>query len=83
MKGEIRLGVSCELKRDINLITSAVIDIDFKEQSFEEKYDLACRLQKTILSKLGWKSVIEKSKGKGFHIFIFFSNPIDRNLVQK
>ena len=83
MKGEIRLGVSCELKRDINLITSAVIDIDFKEQSFEEKYDLACRLQKTILSKLGWKSVIEKSKGKGFHIFIFFNNPIDRNLVQK
>lgn len=83
MKGEIRLGVSCELKRDINLITSAVIDIDFKEQSFEEKYDLACRLQKTILSKLGWKSVIEKSKGKGFHIFIFFSNPINRNLVQK
>lgn len=83
MKGEIRLGVSCELKRDINLITSAVIDIDFKEQSFEEKYDLACRLQKMILSKLGWKSVIEKSKGKGFHIFIFFSNPINRNLVQK
>lgn len=83
MKGEIRLGVSCELKRDINLVTSAVIDIDFKEQSFDEKYDLACRLQKTILSKLGWKSVIEKSKGKGFHIFIFFSNPINRNLVQK
>ena len=45
MIGEIRLGVSCELKRDINLITSAVIDIDFKEQGFEEKYGLACRLQ--------------------------------------
>ena len=40
----------------------------------EEKYDLACKLQETILAKLGWKSVIEKSKGKGFHIFIFFNN---------
>lgn len=83
MKGEIRLGVSCELQRDENLILSTVIDIDFHEQSMEEKYELACKLQEAILTELGWKSVIEKSRSKGFHIFIFFNNPINRAFVQK
>lgn len=83
MKGEIRLGVSCELKSDTNLIMSAAIDIDYHEQTMEEKYDLACKLQEAILTKLGWKSVIEKSRSKGFHIFIFFNNPINKTFVQK
>lgn len=83
MKGEIRLGVSCELQRDENLILSTVIDIDFHEQSMEEKYELVCKLQEAILTELGWKSVIEKSRSKGFHIFIFFNNPINRAFVQK
>lgn len=82
MKGEIRLGASCELKINDSLILSTVIDIDYHEQTMEEKYDLACKLQEAILTKLGWKSVIEKSKGKGFHIFIFFNNPINRNFAQ-
>ena len=87
LKGE-RLGIGVLLSLYTGMRIGEILglkfsDIDFKEQSFEEKYGLACRLQKTILSKLGWKSVIEKSKGKGFHIFIFFSNPINRNLVQK
>ena len=82
MKGEIRLGASCELKINDSLILSTVIDIDYHEQTMEEKYDLACKLQEVILTKLGWKSVIEKSKGKGFHIFIFFNNPINRNFAQ-
>ena len=43
MKGEIRLGASCELKRDENLVLSTVIDIDYHEQSKEEKYELACK----------------------------------------
>lgn len=83
MTGEIRLGASCELKRNDNLILATTIDIDYKEQNMEEKYELACKLQEAILTKLGWKSVIEKSKGKGFHIFIFFNNPINKTFVQK
>ena len=83
MMGEIRLGVSCELRNNDNLILSTVIDIDYKKQSMKEKYELACKLQEAILNKLSWKSVIEKSKGKGFHIFIFFNNPIDKTFVQK
>lgn len=83
MKGEIRLGVSCELKSDTNLIMSAAIDIDYHEQTMEEKYELACKLQEAILTKLSWKSVIEKSRSKGFHIFIFFNNSINKTFVQK
>ena len=37
MKGEIRLGASCELKINNNLILSTVIDIDYHEQTMEEK----------------------------------------------
>lgn len=83
MKGKIRLGASCEFYFNENLVKSAVIDIDYKDQSIEEKYELASKLQEVILSKLGWKSIIEKSKSKGFHIFIFFDNLIEKVLVQK
>lgn len=81
-KGKIRLGVSCEMKVDTNKISFAAIDIDYPNKSIEEKYQLACMLQNKIFQKCEWKSVIEKSKGKGFHIFIFFNMPMSKKYVQ-
>lgn len=81
-KGKIRLGVSCETKVDVNKIFFAAIDIDYPEKSIKEKFQLAHDLKITISKKLGWKSVIEKSKGKGYHIFVPFDIPMNRDFVQ-
>lgn len=81
-KGKIRLGVSCETKVDVNKIFFAAIDIDYPEKSIKEKFQLAHDLKITISKKLGWESVIEKSKGKGYHIFVPFDMPMNRDFVQ-
>lgn len=82
LKGKIRLGVSCEAKVDVNRIFFAAIDIDYPDKSIEEKYQLAQDLKITILKKLGWETVIEKSRGKGYHIFVPFDMPTNRDFVQ-
>lgn len=84
-----RLGVSPEIKGQEDLILFASIDIDgkakkdSKELSTEEKYQIALNLQKAFLEKYKINTLIEQSKSKGFHLFVFFKNPANRNLIQK
>lgn len=84
-----RLGVSPEIKGQEDLILFAGIDIDgkakkdSKELSTEEKYQIALNLQKAFLEKYKINTLIEQSKSKGFHLFVFFKNPANRNLIQK
>lgn len=84
-----RLGVSPEIKGQEDLILFAGIDIDgkakkdSKELSTEEKYQIALNLQKAFFEKYKINTLIEQSKSKGFHIFVFFKNPVNRNLIQK
>lgn len=84
-----RLGVSPEIKGQEDLILFAGIDIDgkakkdSKELSTEEKYQIALNLQKAFFEKYKINTLIEQSKSKGFHLFVFFKNPVNRNLIQK
>ena len=84
-----RLGVSPEIKSQEDLILFAGIDIDgkakkdSKELSTEEKYQIALNLQKAFFEKYKINTLIEQSKSKGFHLFVFFKNPVNRNLIQK
>lgn len=84
-----RLGVSPEIKGQEDLILFAGIDIDgkakkdSKELSTEEKYQIALNLQKAFFEKYKINILIEQSKSKGFHLFVFFKNPVNRNLIQK
>lgn len=84
-----RLGVSPEIKGQEDLILFAGIDIDgkakkdSKELSTEEKYQIALNLQKAFFEKYKINTLIEQSKSKGFHLFVFFKSPVNRNLIQK
>ena len=87
--GEIRLGVSPEIEGQEDLILFAGIDIDgkakkgSKELSTEEKYQIALNLQKAFWEQYRLSALIEQSKSKGFHLFVYFENPVNRDFVQK
>lgn len=81
--GKKRLGVAPEIKGQEDKILFAGIDIDCNDLSTEEKYKMALGLQNNLFEEFRLSALIEQSKSKGYHIFIFFSTPQKRDYIQK
>lgn len=80
--GKTRLGVAPEIKGQEDKILFGGIDIDCKDLSTEEKYQMALNLQNKLFEEYRLNVLIEQSKSKGFHLFTFFSIPQKREFIQ-
>ena len=80
--GQKRLGVTPEILRQEDKVMFGGIDIDCPALSEEEKYELALNLQRSLQENYGILALIEKSKSKGFHCFVFFSAPQERTFIK-
>ena len=81
--GITRLGVSPEIQGQEDKVLFGAIDIDCKDTSIEEKYQMAQNLQRYAFDEYRLNLLIEKSKSKGFHLFLFFATPKKRDFIQK
>src|SRR5574344_1133492 len=85
--GKVRFGISPEFAGDENKVLFGGVDIDCPDLSIEEKYQIALDLQEYFTKNYRLIVIIEKSKSKGFHLFLFFKVPLDRffikNLIEK
>lgn len=79
--GQIRLGVAPEIK-DSDKVLFGCIDIDCKDLLVQEKYNIALKLKEYLQKEYHLDSKIEKSKSKGFHVWVFFNKPQERNHVK-
>lgn len=79
--GQVRLGAYPD---DESLCAFAAIDVDLKKDlDFEQRYELAKKLQENLLSGFNIKSFLEISKsGNGSHIWVFFTGKLKRRLLQ-
>ena len=80
--GISRWGVSPEIEGQEDKILFGGIDIDCKDKSVEEKYQMALNIQSELFKEYRLNALIEQSKSKGFHLFIFFATPQNRDYVQ-
>lgn len=80
--GVNRWGVSPEVKGQEDKILFGGIDIDCKDKSIEEKYQMALNIQSELFKEYRLNALIEQSKSKGFHLFVFFATPQNRDYVQ-
>lgn len=81
--GQTRLGITPEILGQENKAMFGCIDIDCPDISHNKKYGLALSIQAKLLENYGLRAIIETSKSKGFHIWIFFSLPQERIFIQK
>ncbi len=72
--GITRLGVSPEIQGQEDKVLFGAIDIDCKDTSIEEKYQMAQNLQRYAFDEYRLNLLIEKSKSKGFHLFLFLQH---------
>lgn len=79
--GKIRLGVAPEIKDSENVLFGC-IDIDCKDLSIQEKYNIALELKEFLQKEYRLDPKVEKSKSKGFHVWVFFDKPLDRNFIK-
>lgn len=80
--GQTRLGVSPEILGQEDKVLFGAIDIDCPDMPMNEKYNLALSLQNKLLEDYRLKGIIETSKSKGFHVYIFFSAPQERTFIK-
>lgn len=69
--GVNRWGVSPEVKGQEDKILFGGIDIDCKDKSIEEKYQMALNIQSELFEEYRLNALVEQSKSKGFHLFVF------------
>lgn len=81
--GQVRLGVTPEVLGQEDKVAFGCIDIDLPEMPFGEKYDLVLSLKNKLLEDYGLNALIETSKSKGFHLWVFFSLHQERIFIQK
>ena len=80
--GQVRLGVTPEVLGQEDKVAFGCIDIDLPEMPFGEKYDLVLSLKNKLLEDYGLNALIETSKSKGFHLWVFFSLHQERIFIQ-
>lgn len=81
--GQVRLGVTPEISNQEDKVSFGCIDIDLPDMTFSEKYYLALSLKYKLLEDYGLNTLIETSKSKGFHLWVFFSLRQERIFIQK
>lgn len=80
--GQTRLGVTPEIKEETGSVFFGCIDIDCHDLSIDEKYKLATTIKNNLQEEYHLIANIEKSKSKGFHVWVFFSCPQSRDFVK-
>ncbi len=80
--GQVRLGVTPEVLGQEDKVAFGCIDIDLPEMPFSEKYDLVLSLKNKLFEDYGLNALIETSKSKGFHLWVFFSLHQERIFIQ-
>ena len=80
--GKTRLGVTPEVLGQEDKVMFGCIDIDCPDISHEEKYKIALSLQNKFHEDYGLISLIETSKSKGFHVWVHFLIPQERNFIK-
>lgn len=80
--GKTRLGVTPEVLGQEDKVMFGCIDIDCPDISHEEKYKIALSLQDKFHEDYGLISLIETSKSKGFHVWVHFLIPQERNFIK-
>ncbi len=65
---------SPEIQGQEDKVLFGAIDIDCKDTSIEEKYQMAQNLQRYAFDEYRLNLLIEKSKSKGFHLFLFLQH---------
>ena len=78
LQGIRRIGISPWIETDKVLF--GAVDLDLGELPEEDRKKHALEVYEK-LTKLGFKPFIEKSKGKGYHVWLFFSEPVNADTV--
>ena len=78
LQGKHRIGVSPWVNNDE--VIFAAVDLDLGELPEEERQKYTYEIY-SKLRELGFKPFIEKSKSKGYHIWIPFSKPVNAKAV--
>ncbi|GAB6077287.1 DNA polymerase [Desulfurobacterium crinifex] len=77
--GSIRIGLYPEVEN--GKITFGAVDLDLKEEPEEKRQFYTLEIYKKLV-KLGFRPFIEKSKSKGYHVWIFFSEPVKKETLR-
>lgn len=80
--GQTRLGVAPEIESQPNKVLFGCIDIDCKDLTMDEKYKLATTIKNNLQKDYHLTANIEKSKSKGFHVWVFFQIYQDRDFIK-
>ena len=80
--GQARLGVTPEILGQEDKVMFGCIDIDLPDMLLNEKYDMALNIKNKLLEDYGIIALIETSKSKGFHVWVFFSIPQERTFIK-
>ena len=78
LQGKHRIGVSPWISNDE--VIFAAVDLDLGELPEEERQKYTYEIY-SKLRELGFKPFVEKSKSKGYHIWIPFSKPVNAKTV--
>ncbi len=80
--GQTRVGVAPEIEGQPDKVLFGCIDIDCKDLDIDEKYKLATTIKNNLQKDYHLIANIEKSKSKGFHVWVFFQNHQDRDFIK-
>ncbi len=80
--GQTRLGITPEILGQEAKVSFGAIDIDCPDMSYDEKYVLASNMKNKLLEDYGLVALIEISKSKGFHVYVFFPTPQERGFIK-
>jgi len=78
LQGIRRIGISPWI--DDERVIFGAVDLDLGELKEEERQKHTLEVHQKLVS-LGFKPFIEKSKGKGYHVWLFFSQPVKADTV--
>jgi len=78
LEGVRRIGISPWI--DNERVIFGAVDLDLGELPEEERQKHALEVYQKLVS-LGFKPFIERSKGKGYHVWLFFSQPVKADVV--
>lgn len=79
LSGFRRIGIYPEIEN--GRVVFGAVDLDLKDEPEEKRQSYTLEVYRKLV-KLGFKPFIERSKSKGYHVWIFFSEPADKETVR-
>ncbi|WP_457569366.1 DNA polymerase [Desulfurobacterium sp.] len=79
LSGFRRIGIYPEVES--GRVVFGAVDLDLKDEPEEKRQFYTLEVYRKLVS-LGFKPFIEKSKSKGYHVWVFFSEPVSKETVR-